>query len=502
MAHGVMFSVLVSCSPRCMLQGLMRSASHASAAQGKGMQIAIEHAHGLLGCQPVRHVAIAPLKPESVNIASLRLSMASQRETGEWWHGAKAGGLSPWQQALALGMREASKELHGQPKLGWIAQRVKKADGSSPSASAVCQFFKRVDSDPDWFPGKISETKRGRKPVLTPSKRRRLASSAMAMKARGDEPSVEEVIQRCPTSSLNPKTNKPFSKKWIQQKVFLEDCYDFDPDRPWRFQAVLQKRFIPTDIRQQRLEMAKLLLKKKTKPAWWFNNIVWMDPCASILPGSRQQYDKMRQALKGKKRYVSDDAKLYSRNLTEPSTVLKQNSWGSRKVNWLMVLAKGVLHVEVLPEDWKLDGEGMAEAASRLPKALRQMLGKEARLPRTLFTDRGTGMYSPGGSVVREYEDAVEKAGIRLYWGPSAKQQAPDLGDVLLHETAVSWFRAKMRVAKPDGLPWEETQDQWAARARKVVRDINNSFDVHGLCLEFPSRLQSLVGSDGDRLRK
>ena len=117
--------------------------------------------------------------------------------------------------------------------------------------------------------------------------------------------------------------------------------------------------------------MAKLLLKKKTQPAWWFNNIVWMDPCASIIPGSRQQYDKMRQALKGKKRYVSDDAKLYSRNLTEPSTVLKQNSWGGRKVNWLMVLAKGVLHVEVLPEDWKLDGEGMAEAASRLPKALR-----------------------------------------------------------------------------------------------------------------------------------
>ena len=137
-----------------------------------------------------------------------------------------------------------------------------------------------------------------------------------------------------------------------------------------------------------------------------------------------------------------------------------------------------------------------------LPKALRQMLGKEARLPRTLFTDRGTGMYSPGGSVVREYEDAIEQAGIRLYWGPSAKKQAPDLGDVLLHETAVSWFRAKMRAATPDVLPWEETQELWAARARKVVRDINSTCDVHGLCLEFPSRLQDLVDREGDRLRK
>ena len=428
--------------------------------------------------------------------------MVSQKELAEFWHGAKAGGLSPWQQALALGLREASKELHGQPNFTWISQRVKKADGSHPSTPAVWQFFQRVDNDSEWFPGKISETKRGRKAVLTSSKRRRLATSAMAMKSRGEEPSVEEVIQRCPASALNPKTNKPFTRRWIQQKVFLEDCYDFDPDSPWRFQAVLQKRFIPADVRKQRLDMAKLLLQEGKKGAWWFSNIVWMDPCASIIPGSRQQYDKMRQAFKGKKRYISDDSKMYSRNLGETSTVLKQNSWGGKKVNWLMVLAKGVVHVEVLPEDWTLDGEGMAEAAARLPGVLRKILGQDARLPRTLFTDRGTGMYSPGGSVVRDYEDAVAKAGFRLYWGPSAKKQAPDLGDVLLHETAVSWFRAKMRAATPDVLPWEETQELWAARARKVVRDINSTCDVHGLCLEFPSRLQDLVDREGDRLRK
>ena len=248
--------------------------------------------------------------------------------------------------------------------------------------------------------------------------------------------------------------------------------------------------------------MAKVLLKEKKQAAWWFNNIVWMDPCASIIPGSRQQYDKMKQALKGKKRYISDDAKMYSRNLIEKETVLKQNSWGGKKVNWLMVLARGVVHVEVLPEDWKLDGDGMAAAVSTLPRVLRRMLGQDARLPRTLFTDSGTGMYSPGGNVVHEYEDAVERSGFRLYWGPSAKRQAPDLGDVLLHETAVSWFRSKMRATKPDTLPWEETQELWAARARKVVRDVNASFEVRKLCLEFPSRLQMLTGNEGDRLRK
>lgn len=418
------------------------------------------------------------------------------------WHTAKAGGLSPWQQAVALGMREASKELHQQPKLWWIAERVKKADGTHPTPSGLCQFFQRVDGDPDWFPGKISDTKRGRPPLLTPAKKRCLATSAMAIKARGDEPSVDEVIQRCPSSSFNPKTKRPFCNKTIQKKVFLEECYDFEPDHPWRFQAVLQKRYIPEDVRELRFAMAKHLLKERTQKAWWFNNVVWMDPCASIIPGSRQQYNKMRQALKGKKRYISDDAKMYSRNLMEPAAALKQNSWGGRKVNWLMVMARGVLHVEVLPSEWKLDGEGMAAAVKLLPDALRRMLGRGARLPRTLFTDRGTGMYSPGGMVVRDYEDAVEKAGFRLYWGANAKKQAPDLGDVLLHETGVSWFRAKMRATKPDALPWEETQELWAARARRVVRDVNASCNVRKLCQEFPARLQMVVDQEGDRLRK
>ena len=111
-------------------------------------------------------------------------------------------------------------------------------------------------------------------------------------------------------------------------------------------------------------------------------------------------------------------------------------------------------------------------------------------------------MNPPGGSVVREQDDAIAKAGFRLYWGPSVKKQAPDLDDAPLHETTVSWLRANFRVAKLDGFPWKDTQDQWLARTRKVVRDISDSCDSHGLRLESPSCLQSLVGSEGDKLRK
>lgn len=133
-----------------------------------------------------------------------------------------------------------------------------------------------------------------------------------------------------------------------------------------------------------------------------------------------------------------------------------------------MILARGVVHVQVLPEGWEVDGDGMASAVRLLPKALRGMLGESARLPRTLFTDRGTGMYSPTGHVVHEYAAAVEETGFHLYWGPCAKRQAPDLGDVLLHETAVSWVRARLRKMKPLVAPWKETREQWMARMRKV----------------------------------
>ena len=85
----------------------------------------------------------------------------------------------------------------------------------------------------------------------------------------------------------------------------------------------------------------------------------------------------------------------------------------------------------------------MAAAVGLLPHALRQMLGGDARSPHTLDTSRGARMFSPGGAVVREYESAVEEAGFRLSWGPDAERQALDVGDMLLRETVVSWFRSK-----------------------------------------------------------
>ena len=74
--------------------------------------------------------------------------------------------------------------------------------------------------------------------------------------------------------------------------------------------------------------------------------------------------------------------------------------------------------------------------------------------------------------------------------------------DMLLHKTAVAWFRNRMRQEKSEVLPWLETQEQWTRRARKVFAYVNENYDVAGLCREFPDRLQSVKEGEGERLPK
>ena len=429
------------------------------------------------------------------------------------WHTSAPGRLTPWQQARALAFREASREIYGgHVAVNWIAGFLKKTDDAgtaytdlSPSHQSLNEFFNKVDADPDWFPGKHSGTKRGPKPLLSKSKRARIASSAMTQKREGFEPSVEVTIQRCPSATLNPKTDKPFCDKTVR-KVFLEDCYDFDPDHPWKLQSPLQKTFLPDDVKEHRCNMCRYILENADNGdsvQWWARYVLWIDPCASILARSRRKYDKMRRAEMGnRKRYISDNARMYNRNLRQPKEVLKQNSFDTERISWLMVLARGKVAVEMLPEDWYVNGEGMAAAVTRLPVILRRMLGADAVLPRVLFTDRGTGMYAPSGKVVREYNRATTAAGFHLYWSEDAAKQAPDMGDLLLHETAVAWFRNRMRRTKPIVHPWEESRSQWAERAASCVRAVNAENDVSGLCREFPMRLSACLEQGGERLSK
>ena len=143
----------------------------------------------------------------------------------------------------------------------------------------------------------------------------------------------------------------------------------------------------------------------------------------------------------------------------------------------------------------------------RLPTVLNAMLGPSARKPHTLFTDRGPGFYHRRwGTITGDYDSACREHGFRLWAGTNSKRgphaQPPDVADVLLHETAVSWLRRREERSRPK-VPWQETPQQFADRLQRAVTHINDNFDVRGLCMEMPDRLNTLASkTKGDRLPK
>ena len=48
--------------------------------------------------------------------------------------------------------------------------------------------------------------------------------------------------------------------------------------------------------------------------------------------------------------------------------------------------------------------------------------------------------------------------------------------------------------------PWEETPEQFATRLKGIVKEINETLNVEGLCRAFKQRVQKLVDRDGDRI--
>ena len=175
-----------------------------------------------------------------------------------------------------------------------------------------------------------------------------------------------------------------------------------------------------------------------------------------------------------------------------------------------VVLARGVLGVKVFTEKGEFPGEtpdGARILVNNPPAVLKKMLGASAKLPRTIFSDRRPGFFHrKWGTITGDYEAACREGGFRPWAGTNAQKgpraQPPDIGDVLLHETAISWLRREEEKTRP-GRPWEETPEELNERLQAAVRHVNSSFGVCGLCMEFPQRLHMLVNTThGDKLPK
>ena len=93
-----------------------------------------------------------------------------------WNHPRTKDGMTPKHLCLAFGLREAWRAQYGEEKaygmLEFVKDRLRKRCRLSVHTPALHQFFKKLDADPDWFPGKIYGARRRRRRALSARERR------------------------------------------------------------------------------------------------------------------------------------------------------------------------------------------------------------------------------------------------------------------------------------------------------------------------------------------
>ena len=158
--------------------------------------------------------------------------------------------------------------------------------------------------------------------------------------------------------------------------------------------------------------------------------------------------------------------------------------------------------MKVMP-DWKQNGAGFAAFVNELNPLLVDMFGEQAPKPRVCFTDHGPGMYnSLNGEIVHVYYEALKANGFRSFAGVDGSWQPPDLADVFLHETVVSWARKYFHEH-----PFKAVEDidvNYKVSVKQLEDcevHINANYNVKGLCRDTVKRLLNLKERNGFRLK-
>ena len=101
------------------------------------------------------------------------------------WTQGRTGYLAAWSEAKAWALREVWRETHNSDHgLGThVAGKLRKVGGGAPSGEAVMKLFRKIDADPEWFPGKTFITRTDNNSLL-PEMNRKLISKTRVEKNR------------------------------------------------------------------------------------------------------------------------------------------------------------------------------------------------------------------------------------------------------------------------------------------------------------------------------
>ena len=427
----------------------------------------------------------------------------TQTKLAALWHGGQRGNLSPWSEAKVWALREVYQDTHEGKTWGlytYIAGKVEKIGGGSPSREAIRQLCEKMEEDPEWFPGKRASMG-GRPRSVSAQNEAVIARSAVALKKAGIEPTFALVAAQCPNASLNPATGERIDKKRIYS-IMKERCYDETPDQPWKHRPRLSKTLLTAEDMQRRMRWAESMKSLRHTPAWYVKHLIWTDICNDILPRTPRKATLQAQARKGGKGWISEGSQMKAVNLRGPKESLKQSSWDTIRMWWIPILLRDRLHVEVLGSTFPGENpEGAAILVEKVRTAVNIRVHGVDK-PNKLFVDRGRGFYHPStGKITNEFADALRAHGLEAFYGRDASVQPGNMQELMLHETAVAWIRKRLQAALPKK-PWEESEDGFKERMRNAVSYVNSNHDVAGLCKELPSRIDKLLEAEGGKLKK
>ena len=223
-------------------------------------------------------------------------------QEGKFWTSARSGTLSPWSLAKVWALHTVSKERGLDLEHAEIAKLVTKVgrNRDHPTPTAIQKLRTLFDEDPDWYPGKGSETRKrpGPKPRFTPQKKRCVAECAMAMARREEDVTVQAVQARAERACTNPDTSELFDKALILQ-VFRSMCHDGDPKDTWELYAPYRKTALLPAQLPVRFQWSKVMLNMEDNPSWYHRHCIWYDPCNTVLPKGPRAAFNAKQASRG-----------------------------------------------------------------------------------------------------------------------------------------------------------------------------------------------------------
>ena len=173
-----------------------------------------------------------------------------------------------------------------------------------------------------------------------------------------------------------------------------------------------------------------------------------------------------------------------------------------------MALTRGVLGIKVFSKQGVFPGEtpeGAGLLVSHLPALLKRMLGSGARLPRTMFSDRGPGFFHrKWGTITGDYESACRECGFKPWAGTNSKKgPAISLVRLAMCSSTRQRFPGCAERKRRPALAHRGGRHRWSwniACSQLFGTSTKNLMFAASRC-NFPGRLRTLVVTDGDQLR-